>query len=130
MKKYTITDKDTFLLIDNEDGATLGLAKNSGVEILEVDGYAFKDLNKNGKLDPYEDWRLPMEERIRNLVSLLQIEEIAGLMLYSGHQSVDTTGRFAQMFAGTYDGLTLQENEHAKISDISDQQKKFLKKID
>ncbi|MBC6144664.1 glycoside hydrolase family 3 protein [Listeria welshimeri] len=127
MKKYTITDKDTFLLIDNEDGATLGLAKNSGVEILEVDGYAFKDLNKNGKLDPYEDWRLPMEERIRNLVALLQIEEIAGLMLYSGHQSVATTGRFAQMFAGTYDGLTLQENEHAKISDISDQQKKFLK---
>lgn len=26
--------------------------------ILEVDGYKFKDMNKNGQLDPYEDWRL------------------------------------------------------------------------
>ena len=25
---------------------------------LSVDGLAFKDLNRNGKLDPYEDWRL------------------------------------------------------------------------
>ena len=28
------------------------------MKILTIDGYAFKDLNKNGKLDPYEDWRL------------------------------------------------------------------------
>lgn len=27
--------------------------------IIEVDGYQFKDLNDNGALDPYEDWRLP-----------------------------------------------------------------------
>lgn len=26
--------------------------------ILERDGLRFKDLNKNGVLDPYEDWRL------------------------------------------------------------------------
>ena len=29
--------------------------------ILEVDGYKFKDMNKNGQLDPYEDWRLDTE---------------------------------------------------------------------
>ncbi|MBC1514492.1 glycoside hydrolase family 3 N-terminal domain-containing protein, partial [Listeria booriae] len=40
--------------------------------------------------------------------------------------SVATTGRFAEMFAGTYDGLPLAENNQAKISDITDQQKKFL----
>jgi hypothetical protein len=28
--------------------------------ILEVDGLQFKDLNGNGKLDPYEDWRSTM----------------------------------------------------------------------
>ncbi len=26
--------------------------------VLRVDGLEFKDLNRNGKLDPYEDWRL------------------------------------------------------------------------
>ena len=31
--------------------------------IIEVDGYSFKDLNDNGVLDPYEDWRLSAEER-------------------------------------------------------------------
>ena len=28
------------------------------VKIIEVDDYQFKDLNKNGELDKYEDWRL------------------------------------------------------------------------
>ena len=28
--------------------------------LLHVDGLTFKDLNKNGALDPYEDWRLPV----------------------------------------------------------------------
>jgi beta-glucosidase len=35
--------------------------------ILEVDGLQFKDLNGNGALDPYEDWRRPVEERVSDL---------------------------------------------------------------
>ena len=31
------------------------------VPLLQVDGFLFKDLNKNGRLDPYEDWRRPVE---------------------------------------------------------------------
>ena len=31
--------------------------------IIEADGYSFKDLNDNGVLDPYEDWRLSAQER-------------------------------------------------------------------
>jgi beta-glucosidase len=38
--------------------------------IIEYDGLKFKDLNNNGKLDPYEDWRLSPRERAENLVSL------------------------------------------------------------
>lgn len=49
--------------------------------IIEVDGLKFKDLNGNGKLDPYEDWRLSDEERAENLVSLMTKEEKAGMML-------------------------------------------------
>lgn len=31
-------------------------------QIIDVDGLLFKDLNNNGQLDPYEDWRLSNEE--------------------------------------------------------------------
>lgn len=41
----------------------------------------FKDSNGNGKLDPYEDWRLPVQERIDDLVARMTLEEKAGLML-------------------------------------------------
>ena len=52
-------------------------------EIIEVDGEAFRDLNANGELDRYEDWRLPVEERVDDLVSKMTVEEKAGLMLIS-----------------------------------------------
>ena len=52
------------------------------VDILTQGKYQFKDLNKNGKLDPYEDWRLPMEQRIADLVSQMTLEEKAGLMFH------------------------------------------------
>lgn len=40
----------------------------------------FRDLNANGELDPYEDWRLSTDERAADLVSRLTLEEKAGLM--------------------------------------------------
>ncbi len=47
--------------------------------ILEVDGLKFKDMNKNGELDVYEDWRLDTEKRVWDLISQLTPEEEAGL---------------------------------------------------
>lgn len=49
--------------------------------IIEVDGLKFKDLNNDGKLDRYEDWRLSPKERAENLVSLMNIDEKLGMML-------------------------------------------------
>ena len=37
-------------------------------QLITADGLQFKDLNKNGKLDKYEDWRLPNEARANDLV--------------------------------------------------------------
>ncbi len=45
------------------------------------DGFAFRDLNKNGVLDPYEDSRLPIEERMENLLAYMTLEEKAGLLV-------------------------------------------------
>ncbi len=49
--------------------------------LLTVDGKQFKDSNANGKLDRYEDWRLPVDQRIDDLVAQMTLEEKAGLML-------------------------------------------------
>jgi len=48
---------------------------------LQVDHLRFKDLNKNGKLDPYEDWRRPVEERVSDLIAQMTLEEKAGMMV-------------------------------------------------
>ena len=48
---------------------------------LTLDGKEFKDLNGNGKLDPYENWQLSDDERARDLVSQMTLEEKAGLLL-------------------------------------------------
>jgi len=48
---------------------------------LTVAGLAFKDLNANGRLDPYEDWRLPVDARVRDLLGRMTLEEKAGMLL-------------------------------------------------
>ena len=46
----------------------------------EVDGRRVRDLNGNGELDPYEDPRRPLEERVADLLARMTLEEKAGLM--------------------------------------------------
>jgi beta-glucosidase len=50
---------------------------------LHIGKLSFKDLNKNNKLDRYEDWRLPVEARVKDLVSQMTLEEKVGFMLIS-----------------------------------------------
>ncbi|HCW08235.1 MAG TPA: beta-glucosidase [Cytophagales bacterium] len=51
--------------------------------IVTIDGIKFRDLNKNGKLDVYEDSRAPIEDRVSNLLSLMTLEEKAGTMFFN-----------------------------------------------
>jgi len=122
--KYTIETKNGYELIKNKGGATLGYSTNSGVKLLTVDGLAFKDLNKNGTLDPYEDWRKPVKERANDLAQKMDLKDIAGLMLYSSHQSIPGNSR--GFGASTYNGKTFGESGEL-ASALSDQQIKFLK---
>ncbi|MBQ4169436.1 MAG: glycoside hydrolase family 3 C-terminal domain-containing protein [Bacteroidales bacterium] len=87
--KWQETGKDGFNLVIQKKGSTLGYSPSSGVTLLTKGGYAFKDLNRNGELDTYEDWRKPAKARAEDLASQLSIDEIAGLMLYSGHQAIN-----------------------------------------
>ena len=89
--KYTTeTTADGWIRVVNEGGAPLGYDPNSGVTILEEDGFAFKDMNKNGELDAYEDWRLPYEERAVDLVSKMTIEQMSGLRINGAIGGLET----------------------------------------
>ncbi len=121
--KFTEEDKGDHTLVNNIGGKTLGYNKTSGVKLLTVDQYAFKDLNKDGKLDAYEDWRLSADDRAIDLAHKMSLEDIAGLMLYSSHQSIPARGsRFGPV---TYNGKPFEESG-AMASDLSDGQKQFL----
>ena len=50
--------------------------------ILEVDGHKFKDLNGNGQLDVYEDWRQDVDARVKDLYDQMTLEERAGLFYH------------------------------------------------
>nr|WP_235941711.1 glycoside hydrolase family 3 N-terminal domain-containing protein [Paenibacillus puerhi] len=108
--------------VHQEEGPTLAYAEGSGVRILHQDGLAFKDLNKDGKLDRYEDWRLPAEERAKDLASKMSIAQIAGLMLYSKHQALPGNKGWNP---ATYGGLPF-EASGAMPYELTDQQRQLV----
>ena len=81
------------------------------VPLLTVDGLIFKDLNRNGKLDPYEDWRLPAEVRTADLVQKMSLEELAGLMV---HGTLPSIGPMGSIGVG-------EEYDLAKVRQMIDQ---------
>ncbi|MEG3175399.1 glycoside hydrolase family 3 N-terminal domain-containing protein [Sphingomonas sp. RB3P16] len=54
---------------------------SQGVPLLQVDGRSFRDLDRNGRLHPYEDWRLAPSVRAADLVTRMTLAEKAGLMV-------------------------------------------------
>ncbi len=82
--------EDGWMKVTNEGGTTLGYWPDSGVALIEDDGFAFKDMNRNGELDPYEDWRLDTLTRALDLASQLSGEEIAPLLTHGGWMSFGT----------------------------------------
>ena len=75
--------------------------------LLTVDGLTFKDLDRNGKLDPYEDWRLPADVRVADLVQRMNLEELAGLMV---HGTLPSSGPLAPLGVGKeYDLVKVRE---------------------
>lgn len=123
--KWTETENDGVRIVKNEGGKTLGYSTASGVTILTIDRLGFKDLNKNGQLDKYEDWRLSADDRAKDLASQMSVEQIAGLMLYSRHQSIPAASR--GFMKASYNGKDFKESG-ANVWDLSDQQKEFLTK--
>ena len=52
------------------------------VKVLDIDGMSFRDLNKNNKLDRYEDYRLDTAQRVEDLISQMTLEEKVGTLFH------------------------------------------------
>ncbi|WP_154794157.1 glycoside hydrolase family 3 protein [Occultella kanbiaonis] len=79
--------------------------------ILNIDGLEFKDLNGNGRLDPYEDWRLPVADRIADLTGRMSTADKVALMLITSHYM-----GASRIIADREQGLL---NTHEKWSDTN-----------
>ena len=107
------------------DGPTLSY---TDVPILHLGGKAFKDHNRNGELDPYEDWRLTPRERAEELAAKLPPEYLSGLMT-NGH-TVNVPGISSMSVSGiTYNGMPYSESG-AEPSDICDRLREALENFD
>ena len=78
--------------------------------VLRVDGLEFKDLNRNGRLDAYEDWRLPPEARTTDLLKQMTLEEMAGVMV---HGTLPTGGALGSIGRGDGGGYDLAKTKAA-----------------
>ena len=65
---------------ENPNGPVIGTVHRT---ILEKDGLFFKDLDGSGIFQPYDDWRLPAEERAAAYVKTLTTEEKIGQLFLS-----------------------------------------------
>lgn len=128
MEKQKVKEHDFFIEILNEKGRSIGLSKKNVHKVIKVDGYFFKNLSNSDVLEPYNDWRLTAEERAKDLAEKLSIREIAGLMLYSKHQTVTKqASKYEKLFGkNTYCDKTFEE-ANVDIFELTDQQKEFLK---
>ncbi len=66
-----------------ENGEQVRLSSNNENGFLQADGLYFRDLDKDGELDVYEDWRNDVETRVQDLISQMNVEEKAGTLIFS-----------------------------------------------
>lgn len=60
------------------------VARDHSTLVRSDDGFAYRDLNKNGKLDIYEDPRQPIDARVEDLLAQMNVEEKAGALFING----------------------------------------------
>ena len=66
------------VLFPNENGPTIGVTTCG---VIVKDGLYFKDMDNDGQLSAYEDWRLDPETRAKDMVAHLPLKQQAGLVL-------------------------------------------------
>lgn len=73
-------------------GTTQPVLSTRGVPIITVEGLKFRDLDRDGRLTPYEDWRLTPAQRAADLLSRMTAEQKAGMLVHSWRLPQTATG--------------------------------------
>ena len=108
-QEYTASQYEGYSVISQKGGPALGYAAGADSLIIYVDDHAFKDLNRNGSLDVYEDWRKSPQERAEDLVKQMPVEYLSGI-LTNGH-TVNVPGYSSMSVSGIlYNGKPFQES--------------------
>ncbi|SHL96941.1 glycoside hydrolase family 3 N-terminal domain-containing protein [Flavobacterium chilense] len=110
IKKTARTSLLTVLVISNLSWNTIP-DDETNPRLLTINGFTFKDLNKNGKLDIYEDTRLSIKERAHDLVTKMTDDEKATFLMGTGMPGFDgikpvvgaIEGRVPGAAGGTYE---------------------------
>jgi beta-glucosidase len=119
MKNYSFSKMAKTALLSTLISSGVSWSKNpepkdaNGNPLITIKGYTFSDLNKNGKLDKYEDTRLPIADRIQDLISKMTNDEKASMLVGIGMPGFDATtfkfttegfqGKVPGAAGGTYD---------------------------
>ncbi len=87
------------------------------------DDFSFRDLNKNGKLDVYEDSRQPVDTRVEDLLAQMTLEEKAGLLFINGavvneDGSIEDQPRTAGFARAAVTQMTRQQMNHFNLWQI------------
>lgn len=77
------------------------------IDLINDSGFHFKDLNRNQRLDIYEDWRQPVDARIDDLIQQMTVEEKVGMMLIN------------KLNAGQYGALTEEAVEFVELEKMT-----------
>lgn len=73
-----------YVFISANSKSKANLAKlGPEAKVITLDQLTFRDLNKNGTLDVYEDRRQPVEARVNDLLRQMTLEEKAGTMFFN-----------------------------------------------
>lgn len=85
-----------YLFISSNLKSRNNLSKlGTAAKVLKQNDYSYRDLNKNGKLDIYEDGRQPVESRVSDLLSQMTLEEKAGTMFF-GIINIGSSGELSE----------------------------------
>ena len=78
-----IKQSDSGFFYIEASGDQIALSAHSADKFIQADGLYFKDLNGNGTLDVYEDWRQDVDARVADLLSQMTLDEKAGALLFA-----------------------------------------------
>lgn len=87
------------------DGEQVGLETHTK-KMIEVDGLKFKDLDADGELDVYEDWRADINDRVEDLLSQMTLDEKVGTLFH-----MTTGGTFTSLYPYTEEFMYSNEDQ-------------------